>query len=90
MNTKKMAEVAKNSMENTENESKYANQEVNGTDNVTTDVQKDKDKKDSKTSGPLPVIGEHYLVRRSDGTWRELRQTLFNLLIICKWKSDND
>lgn len=67
-----MAEVAKNSMENTENESKYANQSDKGGDgNTLSDNQKEKDKKDSKSSGSMPVIGEHYLVRRPDGTWRK-------------------
>lgn len=67
-----MAEVTKNSMENTENESKYANQSDKGGDgNTLSDNQKEKDKRDSKSSGSMPVIGEHYLVRRPDGTWRK-------------------
>ncbi|XP_078319553.1 histone acetyltransferase KAT8-like [Crassostrea virginica] len=65
-----MAEVAKNSVENTENDSKYANQSDKGGDNnALTDNQKEKEKKDSKYLSSSLVIGEHYLVKRPDGTW---------------------
>ena len=67
-----MAGVAKNSVENTENDSKYANQSDKGGDNnALTDNQKEKEKKDSKFLSSSPVIGEHYLVKRPDGTWRK-------------------